>query len=601
METAKKSSNVPKKFICVIILFSASMIQCLQLDMSFLSPEDIFFREIKGHILNFSSILLVILLLVILTMRLHLACLIGGVISFVLSVVNHYVFMYSGGPFTPSQFAAARTAWNVHDSYSFAPDKFVFFSFICFLIEVCLAAIIKKLYPGKQHFELKRFGSYLLIFLLLFISYQINMHRHNWVLNARERSLSRGYATCFIEESFIVLGQSVIVPEGYTRDKLAEAAKGLITPPEESGETKRYPDIVLILNETFYDPGVYTDIKTDRPYLENYRNLNNSVKGYAVSPYSCGGTNDSEFELLTSLSDHLLRQRAPFNTSLPFDEISSIAAYLNSLGYSTQACHARDALNYSRKSVYPALGFDKTRFFEDFTEHEKNGNREETDAANYRDLIRWYEKSGDAPRFIYLLTYQNHGDFEQNRSAMDTVHVKDLRGAVAEQTNEYLSSIRLSDEALAVLTDYFDGIDRPVIVCMVGDHSPSFLYDIPGSYASNETEKDFLSRKIPFLIWGNNAFGKINEEKNQLLSMTDLVPRMLDTAGMPLSPYYNCLLELSRSVPVRNGGGNYITAGGTEDVLDPSDKLFEEISLPLYIEYAELTGEIGELDCLFDP
>ncbi len=602
METAVRNSDYKRKFICLLIMCFTAAVQYVQLDSSFIEPAVFFTRPFFYHLINLGTVLLVTLFLTLLTMRLHIACLTSGVIFFILSVVNHYVVLYSGGPLTPALFASAETGLNVLGNYSFSPDKRTVFSALCFLLVILGAAAIKKIYPGRQRFSRERAGAYLLAFLLLFIpvlGFNNDRYRLNgWIFNTRGYSATYGYATCFVQESFRSMSQSVTAPPDYDKEKLITAAAEIKGSP---GKSDDLPDIILILNETFYDPAIFADIKTDIPYLENYRNLENSVKGYAVSPYSRGGTNDSEFEFLTGFSDYLLTQRAPFKTYSHLNRINSIARYMSELGYTTQANHPCDSLNYDRKTAYPALGFGKSRFYEDFTEHEVYRNRHETDAANYRDLIRWYEEAGEAPRFMYLLTYQNHGGYEQNGGEQDTVHVKGFGGAAAQHADEYLTSIRMSDEALKYLTDYFDSIDRPVVLCMVGDHSPAFLYEIPGTYAPTDTEKDLLSRKIPFLIWGNRAFGKISEEDNRLLGMTDLVPLMLDTAGLPLSPYYKCLLDLSRSVPVRTGTGYYVTADGTQDTLDPSDDLFEKISLPLYIEYAALSGDKGLPDSMFEP
>ena len=386
-------------------------------------------------------------------------------------------------------------------------------------------------------------------------------------------------------------------PQGYSQTKMEEIAGDLQAVP---GRTETYPDIILILNETFYDLSIYTDLETDEPYLVNYNTLKNAIKGYALSPSSMGGTNDAEFELLTGHSSLLFHKRAPFTLPVSFDGVNSVARYLKALGYTAQAAHPCDELNYNRQTVYPELGFETARFYDEFTEHETYGNRIETDSANYEELIRWYEEAGDAPRYLYLLTYQNHGGYEQNDSELDTVHVKGDAGDVTEQVNEYLTSIKMSDEALGELLQYFDSIERPVIVCMVGDHSPGFLSQLREKDWMTETEKDILSREIPFLIWANAAFGEIPAEQDGILGMTDLMAQVFDTAGLPLSPYYNHLVELSRSVPVRVMGECYRAEDGADGVLEHLGESKEE-RIHLYLGYADLTDESGRWDFLFAP
>jgi hypothetical protein len=63
---------------------------------------------------------------------------------------------------------------------------------------------------------------------------------------------------------------------------------------------EKYPDIILILNESFFDLSVYNNIQTDLDYLADFYSVEGATYGYAIAPYIGGGTNDSEFELLTS-------------------------------------------------------------------------------------------------------------------------------------------------------------------------------------------------------------------------------------------------------------------------------------------------------------
>lgn len=589
------------KLFCLSLLAVLSVIQYIQLNLSCMSFADVFQIRLKPFLLACGSVLLIDLFLVLITMRLHIACLIGSLFSLLLSIIDHYVYLYTGGLFSPSYFSLVPTGVNVLRGYHFPLDISVLSLFLCFLAEVCISVGIKKAWPEKQKYEKKRFAAYFIPFLVLLICAgysNIYLYQNtNWILNDQSYAQSCGYVTFFVQKALRCAGASVNVPQGYSPDKIEDLANEL---QAVSGRAETYPDIILILNETFYDLSLYTDIETDAPYLENYNNLENAIKGYAISPYSMGGTNDSEFELLTGHSSLMFSIRAPFTLPISLKGINSAARYLEALGYTTQASHPCDAMNYDRQTVYPALGFDTVRFYDDFAVHDKYGERIETDAANYQELIQWYEGAGDAPRFLYLLTYQNHGGYEQNDSDLDTVHVKSSFGDVTDQINEYLTSIKMSDEALAALLRYFDDAERPVIVCMVGDHSPSFLSQLPERSGMTEAEKSILSQKIPFLIWANPAFGEMPEEENRVLGMTDLMAQVFYTAGLPLSPYYNCLFELSHTVPIRTGDGYYqIEDDGTMRILDPAEDASYKASIPLYLEYIDLTDESGKWDYLF--
>lgn len=98
-------------------------------------------------------------------------------------------------------------------------------------------------------------------------------------------------------------------PEGYSLEKV----ENINIEENEQQRVNQTPDVILILNETFYDLKMITDIETDHEYMSGIKSLDNSVHGYAVVPLPGGGTNCSEYEFLTSNSLQLMPGVTPFN------------------------------------------------------------------------------------------------------------------------------------------------------------------------------------------------------------------------------------------------------------------------------------------------
>ena len=95
---------------------------------------------------------------------------------------------------------------------------------------------------------------------------------------------------------------------------------------------------MLILSESFYDFDL-----CDRPagrhrHYAGHENLPNSVYGHTISPHVGGGTNSTEYEMLTSNSLILMPSITPFNW-LNLYNANSVVSYLKGLGYSTMAAH----------------------------------------------------------------------------------------------------------------------------------------------------------------------------------------------------------------------------------------------------------------------
>lgn len=206
------------------------------------------------------------------------------------------------------------------------------------------------------------------------------------------------------------------------------------------------------------------------------------------------------------------------------------------------------------------------------------------------------EAGGDSPKFMYLLTYQNHGGYEQNDVSMDTVEVKGNYGQAADDTNEYLTSLKLSAEAFASLIAELSASERDTVVLMVGDHAPSFITEMPCA-SHDGIDGSVTQRTVPYYIWSN--FDLNQDALTEFSTMTDLMPMLSEVAGIPCSPYFNLLNELRKEVPVRTSDGLYVDHSGNEVKYAEGEKYYELIRDYYYMEYNGLTHGDDYLEGLF--
>ena len=95
-----------------------------------------------------------------------------------------------------------------------------------------------------------------------------------------------GYAACTVKLA-VESANFLQKPDGYESgiDNIE-----FVNIEHDNRENER-PDIILILNETFYDLSLISNMETDVPYLENIDTLENTIRGYAVVPNIGGNTN----------------------------------------------------------------------------------------------------------------------------------------------------------------------------------------------------------------------------------------------------------------------------------------------------------------------
>ena len=136
------------------------------------------------------------------------------------------------------------------------------------------------------------------------------------------------------------------------------------------------------------------------------------------------------------------------------------------------------------------------------------------------------------------------------------MQVEDKYAGYADVVN-YLTMIRESDRAYEDLISYLKDYDKPVIVCMFGDHQPAlndaFVQDITSSYSGDsEIEKTELRYITPYMIWSNYDTGIKQVEKD--MSLNYLGANLLDVMGYRTT-YTNFLLDMEKEIPIMNVAG----------------------------------------------
>lgn len=192
--------------------------------------------------------------------------------------------------------------------------------------------------------------------------------------------------------------------------------------------------------------------------------------------------------------------------------------------------------------------------FDDFIDEPRYEKRDflrnyVSDQSNYKNLIKQVEnKENPAERlFLFNVTMQNHGGYE---GIYDNFPQEVwLTGSLKDKfpkTDQYLSLMKRSDEALEYLIRYFESSDEPTMIVMFGDHQPSvedeFFDEIAGMPSADVPAGDHLMwYETPFLIWTNYESG--SEQKGKI-SAIYLASELLDQAGLDMTPYQRFLLSI---------------------------------------------------------
>ena len=536
-------------------------------------------------------------------------------VAMVFGLINHYVMLFRSTPFVPWDIFSIGTATSVASNYDFAPTAGVVVVTVIFITLIVLMHFVD--FRIKWKFRFRLIPTVLLILALcLFVNalqdedFQTDNYLYPFLFTPAYMTKVNGMAVTFAMDLKFV---AVDKPDGYSRQKAKElldsytgaddnsdeaaASDNSTTIDEEADidnannnaanntaitDKSNYPNIIVVMDEAFSDLSVLGDFDTNTDYMPFVHSLEkgneNTITGYLNTSVCGGNTADTEFEFLTGNTMAFL----PVG-SIPYQqyiksETPSLASYLKSIGYATYAQHPYYGSGWNRDTVYPLLGFDNLSFMQDYS-NQRFVRKYISDETSFDKIIETYENKPDGqPAFIFNVTMQNHGGYTDTYYGFDnTVTADKLNNSALDQ---YLSLIKLTDEDLKSLIEYFSNVDEKTIVVFFGDHQPndtvasSVLAANGMDYNNLSNEELKLRYQVPYVIWANYD---IDEATGEDTSVNYLAANVLKAAGVPTNDYQSFLLKLKEEYPIISAVRTDKTAGKTanktsDKVSNKSDK-----------------------------
>ena len=522
-------------------------------------------------------------------------------VAMVFGLINHYVMLFRSTPFVPWDIFSIGTATSVASNYDFTPTAGVVVVTVIFIALIVLMHFVD--FRIKWKFRFRLIPTVLgILALCLFVNalqdedFQTDNYLYPFLFTPAYMTKVNGMAVTFAMDLKFV---AVDKPDGYSRQKAKELLDSYTDADDNSDEAaasdnsttideeadidnannnaanntaitdkSNYPNIIVVMDEAFSDLSVLGDFDTNTDYMPFVHSLEkgneNTITGYLNTSVCGGNTADTEFEFLTGNTMAFL----PVG-SIPYQqyiksETPSLASYLKSIGYATYAQHPYYGSGWNRDTVYPLLGFDNLSFMQDYF-NQRFVRKYISDETSFDKIIETYENKPDGqPAFIFNVTMQNHGGYTDTYYGFDnTVTADKLNNSALDQ---YLSLIKMTDEDLKSLIEYFSNVDEKTIVVFFGDHQPndtvasSVLAANGMDYNNLSNEELKLRYQVPYVIWANYD---IDEATGEDTSVNYLAANVLKAAGVPTSDYQSFLLKLKEEYPIISAVRTDKTAGKT--------------------------------------
>lgn len=510
---------------------------------------------------------------------------ISGFVLTLLYSANHYICLFRGTPLRMNDLTAIKTAATVAGGYDYTPTGALALCWLwCFFFVVaglCTIGGKKEAVDGRRPLKIPVISKPVLYGMTFAMA--VLLGGVSWyVFVCTDFFQQRGFADeefngfyhdviysfdGYLVASFIEIQNSrPVPPKGYDAGQVETLLSGM---QKESGEKivqQDYPHIIIVMNESLADLNVLTELNMIGENMEFMKSLQeNTVKGYTNAAVLGGGTANSEFEMLTGCTTAFYATNYyPYQQAVT-RPLHSMVSQLEKYGYTTVSMHPELADNWNRQKVYRYLGFENSLWKQDFAGAQVI-HRGVSDLETYHKIIDIYENRQEGkPLFVFDITMQNHGAYMGDDGPYE---IRDLT-CNNSSVDQYLSLVKISDEALEELVHYFEKEEEKVIICIFGDHQPAVTNTIVDKYhldTRENPEEHMKMFKTPFYIWANYD---IEEGDGYDISMNYLGGLILDTAGVPLSPYFSYLKQLRQEYPIITINGYVDKNGGYHDWNEP--------------------------------
>ncbi|MCR4746397.1 MAG: LTA synthase family protein [Lachnospiraceae bacterium] len=482
------------------------------------------------------------------------------------SILNAYVYEFRGSYILPWDLYSAGTALGVANNFSYTPTTRMIVTTVLFILLFIIEGFC-KLDFGKYIKKIRYQIVLLLAVVVGMVSFTkfVQTEAADKILSISTRQFDpagliykNGPYLGFLYELKYMTVEKV---SGYSA---SEQKKILDSIEPDTVSSNRTPDIIVIMNETFADPAVNGEFKTNEDYMPFVHSLQkgaeNTQTGYLNMSVLGGNTANSEFEFLTGDSMAFLPQSSIAYQQLIHKDNDTLASYLKTFGYSTLAMHPYSSSGWNRTSVYPKFGFDDMYFLDgyfDSISDIKYVREYVSDESHYDQIIKEVDKrSVNGPVFSFNITMQNHCGYDERYDNLPwEIMVEDTNEEDEDSIvlNNYINLIKLSDTAFEDFIEYYKNVERPTLIVFFGDHQPqskilSILWERNGIDRKNMTEEEtFNNYLVPFVVWANYDI----EEKTGLeMSANYLGNLVLKDAGIPLSRYRQFTDEYSKKYPI---------------------------------------------------
>lgn len=343
-----------------------------------------------------------------------------------------------------------------------------------------------------------------------------------------------------------------IIDESLILDKIEKEKATLITNKDDM------PDIVVILNESVFDPSKLDYDFADALKFTFFQNEEYTKYSGILNVNTFGGSSwISEYEINTGIPHKSFAGPSymPFITLVPHTK-NSIMSHLRSLGYRIEVLYPVDKNFSLALDAYTKLGsHEVTDIYEYGFEPESWGHIPDKMIGDM--VIDALERNPEKPKYIFAATMLNHGP--HSGFFLDNIGCsRSMNDQLCSKLNDYIARLTKTNEDQMNLIDKLMKRKKKTIIVNFGDHLPSF----EGFSTQLRFTRDIKDYFKTFYNVNAN-FDVKDDSKYPALDITFIPGLLLDLAKLNNNPFYkaNSLMRKNCNGQIahcKEGGGKLL-------------------------------------------
>lgn len=239
----------------------------------------------------------------------------------------------------------------------------------------------------------------------------------------------------------------------------------------ELNGTEEYDNVILVLMESFVDFEEILKEDFADDIISNYHKYskkytNDKMKVEVIG----GGTANVEYQAMTMHSMEGYPEGIfPYMHYIK-EGVDALPQVFKENGYNTTAIHTYKEGFYNRDTVFELIGFDKYISDDDFENPDYYGEYID-DMEIYNKIVEVVEK--EEKSFIHAITMSAHSPYYAHPQYKgEDILQEEKYGRYTTAINNYLYSLRKTDEMLGELIEYIEKSEEKTLLIVYGDHFP---------------------------------------------------------------------------------------------------------------------------------